>query len=795
MDEQPRHWGEAPLVRPDRGEHNGTTRRKIAVVRLENAGEDRSEPRQRVAAALVQVVLQAERRLGHGIDRAQLAKRVNVAPASLYAYLNGTTLPRGPVFERLLDELRVTGAERGWLTTLRDKAEVAGRVRSAAQKPRGKLPVARQLPIDGARFIGRSDELVRMMAMASGEGTDAARVCVIEGPAGVGKTMLATRVGHLVKDLFPDGQLHADLHGFDRQPPTDPAEVLLGFLFALGTPADAAPPTLAGRAALFRSLLAGQRMLVVLDNAGSSEQVRQLIPSEPRCLMVITSRNRMDSLVAREGAARISLAVLAPPAAADMLAATIGTARVAAEPEAVRDLIDLCSGLPLALSVVASHAADRPTEPLAALVEELHDEGDRLDSLSWPDDDLDLRTIFQWSYDGLTPAAAWLFQMLGLHPTPEIGQAACTALGAPDEPLRPALRELLSANLLTEHSRGRFRMHDLLHAYARELFLRRVPSPQQKGMRRRMLDYYLAAAAAANTSIQPCDAEHREHAGPAPGDYAASMAWFTAECEVLLAMVDHAAEHGFESHAWRLAWACMVYLRRSVRSASRIAVQRVAVAAADRAGDRAARATSSRMLADALGRSRLGAETLTLLAQALAEFEELGDESGALRAHLSFARALDADQKHARAYEHAEAALSLATAIGENMAVADAYASSARQLVNLGRHEAALRRCERAITLYAAAGHAEGEASVLKIVGDAELRHGDPMAAIAAYERSLALDRTLGDRYWAAHALHRLGVAHRRLGCAETADRLNAEAIAELESLHHPDAEALRHTR
>jgi tetratricopeptide (TPR) repeat protein/transcriptional regulator with XRE-family HTH domain len=761
-------------------------------VRLENSGEDWSTPKRRVAAELTSAVLRAERRLGRGLDRTALAKCLNVSPASMYAYLKGTTLPRGPIFERLLDELGVTGVERGWLTTLRDAAEVAYRVAPDKRANQAAPSKPCQLPPDTRHFVGRVNELARLVEIASTPNAGAARVCVIEGTAGVGKTTLATRAGHRVKGLFPDGHLYTDLRGFAATPPVDAAEALLGFLHALGAPSGGIPPALADRVGLYRSLLDGQRVLVVLDNAGSSEQVRPLVPPAPGCLLVVTGRGRMDSLVAREGAVRIPLAVLTLRDAVELLAARVGAARLAAEPDAVRDLVDLCAGLPLALSVVASRLADRPEEPLSELVAELRDTDDRLEPLSSSDTDLDLRTVFRWSYDALTPPAARLFRLMGLHPGPDVGLAACAALADTSKPPRPVLRELASANLLIEQSRGRFRLHDLLHAYARSRALQEDPAEERMEAVRRMLDHYLGAASAANARIQPNDAEDRSDVRPAPGTYADAMAWFTAEHEVLLALAGYAAVHGFESHAWRLAWACMVFLRRSSRNAARIDVQRIAVSAARRVGDRAALAASRRMLADALARSRRAAEVRSLLAAALAAFEDLGDSKGALRTHLSFVRALDAEGDHTRALGHAEAALRLAEADGDRPMLADALAATARQLTHLDQMAIALDRCARALEIYSSTGNTEGKASVLKIVGDAELSCGCPQRAITAYERSLALDRALGDRYWEAHALNRLATAHRRLGDPHTADRLHAEAVAALELLHHPDVAVLR---
>ncbi|AHH98610.1 hypothetical protein KALB_5248 [Kutzneria albida DSM 43870] len=762
------------------------------LVRLENSGENWSTPRQHLAAELTNALLRAERRLGRGLDRSELAKRINVSPASLYAYLNGTTLPRGAVFERLLDELGVIGVERGQLTTLRDAAEVIHRVAPRAQANTAAPSQPHQLPPDTRHFVGRAYELARLTEFASTREHSAARVCVIEGVAGVGKSTVAIRLGHKVKDFFPDGQLYADLNGFAASPPRESADVLFSFLHALGAPTGAIPTSPAGRMALFRSLMHGRRVLVFLDNARSSDQVRPLIAPEPGCLLVVTSRNRLDSLVGREGAVRIPMTVLDPPEAIELLASRIGPERLVAEPDAAHELVVLCAGLPLALSVVASRAMDRPDESLSDLVAELRDTDDRLDPLSSSDGDMDLRTVFNWSYDALSPSAAQLFRLLGLYPGPDISRAGCVALAGDLEECGHALRELLSANLLVERTRNRFHLHDLLREYARGRALQDDTAAERTAAMRRTLDHYLRAAVAANARIQPIDVEERGDPFPAPSTYADAMAWFTVECDVLLAMISYAHANGLESYAWRTAWACMVFLRRSGRHAARVDTQRLAVSAARRVGDGVALATSLRMLADALSRSRQSGDVLSLLSDALMMFEGLGDERGAFRTHLSFVRALDAAGEHVRALEHAEAALRLAEPKEVLPALADALAATARELAHLGRTATALDRSARALELYTAIGNMEGEASILKVVGDAELNCGHPERAITAYERSLALDRALGDRYWEAHALHRLAVAHQLLGDSHTARRLYTAAVLLLESLHHPDADSLR---
>jgi tetratricopeptide (TPR) repeat protein len=763
-----------------------------------------STPHTRMAAELMRAVLRAEQRLRRNLDRAALARRLNVSPASLYAYLNGTTLPRSAVFERLLDELGVSGAERGRLGTLRDEAEMSRRVGPGHEPPHPGAPGPSvrpgQLPPCLQHFVGREAELARLTGLAdAAQAAWTVGICVIHGTAGVGKTTLATTWAHRFKTGFPDGQLHADLRGFDGGPPADPGEALLGFLHALGTSLSEIPPTTDARMTLFRSLLSKRRMLIVLDNGRSTEQVRPLIPAAPGCLVIVTSRDRMDSLVAREGAERISLDVMPHADAEDLLAERLGAERLAAEPESAQKLVDLCASLPLALSLVAARMVDRPDEPLSALVTELQATYDRLDVLASSDADLDIQTVFQWSYDVLSAESARLFRLLGLHPGPDADITTCAALMGTAALPRKALRELVRANLLRERPIGRFSSHDLLRAYARARGRRDDPEMDRANAMRRLLDHHLWAATRANATIQPNEVGEWGRADDVPtgrtpklDTYAQAMAWFAAEHAALRSLIDYAATHGFESHAWRLAWTCMVFLRRTGQHLSRVKVQRAAVHAARRAADPRAEATSLRLLADALARARQGGEVLLLLDEALSIFRALDNDDGRLRTHLSFVRALDAAGDHLRALDHAGRALGLAEAGESRLMLADALAATGRQLTRLARPTDALVVCERASAIYLAEGHTEGMASLLKVVGDAELDAERVQRAIATYQRSLELDRMLGDSYWEAHALSRLATAHERSGDKRTSVRLRGEALAMLDALHHPDASVLR---
>jgi DNA-binding SARP family transcriptional activator len=329
-------------------------------------------------------------------------------------------------------------------------------------KPDG--PTIRQLPAVTSHLVGRRNELRTLDTDEGG------RISVISGTAGMGKTTLALHWAQRSVDRFPDGQLHLDLRGFGpNSTPAQPAEALRTMLRILQVPAERIPADLDGQIALYRSMVADRRMIIVLDNVRDAEQVRPLLPGAPGHAVLITSRNELTSLIAREGARSLSLAAMSADEAREILCHRIGAGRVAAEPGAVDDIVARCAGLPLALAIVSARAAARPHIALETLVWQ-GDGRATLDTFDGGDSSTRIRSVFSWSYRTLTDEAARLFRLLGLHPGPDVTvETAATLAGVSTAQAGRLLAELAGGHLINERAAGRYGLHDLLRAYAADL--------------------------------------------------------------------------------------------------------------------------------------------------------------------------------------------------------------------------------------------------------------------------------------------------------------------------------------
>jgi tetratricopeptide (TPR) repeat protein len=662
--------------------------------------------------------------------------------------------------------------------------------------------VPRQLPAAVARFAGRSGELGVLAGLAEEVASGAGGTVVISaigGMAGVGKTALAVLFTHRVAGLFPDGQLYVDLRGFGPSgDPVPPARVVREFLGALGVAPRAVPADVDAQAGLYRSVLAGKRVLVVLDNARDAAQVRPLLPGSAGCLVVVTSRSQLAGLAAVEGARLLPLGLLTEQEARELLAGRLGAGRVEAEAEAVTELIGLCARLPLALAITAARAAARPEHPLEALAAELRAAGGPLDALDAGEPTASVRAVFSWSYRQLSPAAARLFRLLGIHPGPDISAPAAASLaGVEPAQARHLLAELARAHLVAEHAIGRYAFHDLLRAYAAEQARALDGDAARRAAVGRALDHYLHTAHAAAVLVNPSHTSLRI-APPEPGvtsehlvGQRQALAWFEAEHHVLLAAA-LAAGTGFERHAWQLPLAIGDYLDAGGHWHELAAVARNGLDAATRLGEVGGQAAAHRVLAGAHAQLARYDLAHAHLADSLELYRRLGDQAGQAIVHRTVAWVSDLQERYAETLGHCERALVLFQAVGDQVEQARTLATIGWCHAHLGGHREAREFCQRALALLRERGHRLYQAGIWDTLGYVEHQSGDHVAAVACYERALAMFRDFGDRYCQATVLAHLGDTRHAAGQSQEARRAWQEAVAILDALHHPYAGTVR---
>ena len=662
--------------------------------------------------------------------------------------------------------------------------------------------VPRQLPAATRHFAGRDEAVKALAGLAAeaAEGSPATVISVIHGTAGIGKTTLALHFAHQAAGQFPDGQLYVNLRGFDPAgSPVTPEEALRLLLDALSVPAARVPAGLDAQAGLYRSLLAGQRMLVLLDNARDAEQVRPLLPASPGCLVIVTSRSQLTSLVAVEGAFPQTLDVLADGEAQELLTRRLGPERVAADPGAADELIRLCARLPLALSIAAARTASQPGLSLAGLAGELRDAPGRLDALDAGQAAASVRAVLSWSYQQLDPAAARLFRLLGLHAGPDVSAAAAASMAGVALPgARRGLGELTRAHLLTEHAPGRFSSHDLLRAYAAELAHAADSEAERRAATGRMLGHYLHTAYAASAFLAPVRRPITLAALP-PGvtpehvaDTGQALAWFEAEDRVLMGVMARAADAGFDTHAWQLTWALWRFLDQKGRWhdwTCRRADRPGRHPAARRPGGRG-RCPPAIRLRQRPARQLRGRSCA--LRRALGIHAERGDRAGQGYVHNAFAVVLYHQGRDSDALDQARQALEAYTGTGDEAGRALALNAVGWMYTRLGDHQQALRYCGQAARR-ASRDRQPGRGSrTLDSLGHAHQQLGNHAESVTWYQRALDLYDEIGHRWGYAETLGHLGDAHQAAGDLPKARAAWDVALALLDELSHPDADRIR---
>ncbi|WP_306749652.1 ATP-binding protein [Saccharothrix yanglingensis] len=691
-----------------------------------------------------------------------------------------TPKPTGP------DEPGARNTASGTVAGVVQAGVVHGDVHLHAPRPAAPV-VPRQLPTAPAAFAGREAELAaldRALTTAPDDGDGAAVVITaIGGAGGIGKTWLALAWAHRNLHRFPDGQLFVDLRGFSpAERPTAPGDAVRGFLTALGVAPDRLPPNLAAQAALYRSLVAGRRVLVVLDNAATSEQVVPLLPGSPTCTVLVTGRTRPASLIDRHGARHLPLDVLAHAEAHALLTRRLGGPRVAAEPDAVDTLVGLCGRHPLALAITARHAATRPHVPLAEFADELRELG-----LAMLDHDTDpaasLPAVLSWSLRRLADGQRRVFALLGIAPGPDTDLPAATSLGGlPRTETRRVLHALEDASLLDRHPHGRYSMHDLVRAYAAGL-ADDLAGPARRAALDRVVDHHLHTGFAAarllkphRTSIRldPPVAGARPH--PLP-DHAAALDWLDAHHAHLLAAQRTAA--ALERHAavWQIAWTLHTFHQRRGHRHADLAAWRAAADVADHLPDPATRALAHRLLGRAHAALGQHEQAVLHLHEALAQAERHGNPAQRAHAHNALARVWERRGDDRRALEHARHALDLFRALDQPVWEAEACTAVGWCAARLGDHDTARDHHRAALALHRRHHDPEGEADALDGLGFTDHRTGRHDRAVDHHERALALYRSLGHTTAAAGVLDRLGHPHVALGHRERAREAWREAL------------------
>jgi tetratricopeptide (TPR) repeat protein/transcriptional regulator with XRE-family HTH domain len=811
------------------------------------------------------------KRLAAGLSQEELADRATISVRTISSLERGRSQPYLKTVRLLAEALELTEADRDqFIRAARRLSYGAGGPEPGpASGPRQaathQAPAApHELPAAPTDFTGRLAELKTLAALLAAEprdggdggddGADAwpgdladgtGTVLAIGGTAGVGKTALALYWAHQIAGRFPDGQLYVNLRGYDPDQPVTAADALAGFLRALGVPGPEIPPDPQERAARYRSLLAGRRMLVLLDNAGSVEQVRPLLPGTGSCVTLITSRDALAGLVVREGARRLDLDLLSPAEADVLLARLIGD-RAAADPPATAGLAAACARLPLALRVAAEIVVARPSTSIADLVTGLADRQRRLDLLeAGGDPRTAVRTVFSWSCQHLDPETGRVFRMLGLHPGPDLEPYAVAALaGTTVAQARRRLDLLARAHLIQPAEAGRYGLHDLLRAYARELAAGQDGEDESRAALTRLFDHCLHAAGVAMNQLQPAERHRRpplrppsSPAPPMPGQDEA-QAWLDAQRATLVAVAAYTAEHGWPHHATDLGATLFRYLESGGHYPECTTVQTCARRAARAMGDRAAEATALNHVCVVSLRQGRYREAVGLLQQALALYRENGDRGGQARvlgnlgiADYILGRFPDAIGHHGQAldlyrqigdrigevrtlnnlglvelrlgrYEQATGylrqGLALAFRAGrEPRSEFSGGFSGQYVLANLGvvgwrqgRWRQATDYLQRAVTLCRQAGYQTGEAYALTYLGLVELRLGRYQQAAGLCRQAMALCRDNGEQGGEIEALNALGEVHLAAGRPAAARAQHAAALRLARQLGEPYEEA-----
>jgi tetratricopeptide (TPR) repeat protein/transcriptional regulator with XRE-family HTH domain len=750
-----------------------------------------------------------------GLTQEELAERSGVSVRAIADMERGRTgRPYRRSVSLLADALMLTGDAReelarsarpaaGKLSPPRDQAAGAG----VAGRPR-------ELPADVLAFTGRTAELAELdhqlagrydrdqgdrdLAVADHGGpTPAVVISAVSGAAGVGKTALAVRWAHRARARFPDGQVYVNLRGFSPEQPLTAGDALAGLLRSLGLDGPEIPAEVDERAARYRSLMDGRRILVILDNAATAEQVGPLLPGSPSCAVIVTSRDSLAGLVARHGARRIGLDLLPADEAMGLLRTLIGDG-ADDNPAALARLAGQCARLPLALRIAAELAVARPGVPLASLADELADEQRRLDVLDAGGDPLTaVRAVFSWSCQRLEPSAAWAFGMMGLHPGPDLDAYATAALtGTTVDQARRDLDVLTRAHLAQPTRPGRYSLHDLLRVYARERAEADSTAAGRHAALTQLLDYYLHTTVVAMDALFPAERRRRPSVAapgtPVPEVVApdAARAWLDAERASLVAAAGHAADAGWPGHAARLAGVMFRYLEQAGHFPEIIAIGAHACRAARCAGDRGAEAEALLNLTVVDLRQARYSQAAHQLEQALTLYQEAEDRTGQARALGNLGIAAFKQGSYYRAADCYRQALALYRQTGDRSGEPRTLNNLALIDLRQGRYRQAASRLEQVLAIHQQTGDQSGENNTRASLALAEVHLGHHDRASDYLRQALDLCARTRDPAGRAYALICLATADQRRGRDQDAAARLRQALDIYCELGDPSGEA-----
>jgi tetratricopeptide (TPR) repeat protein/DNA-binding XRE family transcriptional regulator len=711
-----------------------------------------------------------------GLTQEDLAASARISVRSVSDLERGINLTARKDTARLLAEaLNLVGPAREEFEAIARGRAPAGSFSgfSGASGPVDSLPAGspsraagaiRTLPRDAASFTGREPELRRLVAAAASE-AGVVGIHAIGGMAGVGKTALAVHAAHRLADRFPDGQVFLPLHGHTPgQRPVDPEDALASLLLTAGVPASRIPPGLEARTALWRDHLAGKQLLLLLDDAVGSDQVRPLLPGSAGNLVLVTSRRHLTAL---DDVEAINLDVLPPDEAIGLLI------RLAARPElspadaAVAEIARLCGYLPLAIGMLARQLHHHPAWTPADLAADLATERDRLDLMSA--ESLSVAAAFDLSYQDLTADQQRLFRRLGLHPGPDIDVYAAAALDDTSPAVaRRLMADLYDHYLLAEPVRGRYRLHDLIREHARALAAT-DPAADREAALGRLLDYYLSAARAADRHLaqRPATAPAVIVTPPAyVPDLAVreqAVAWMTAERLNLHAIFGYAAASNQPGYATAIAAAMNGFLRRE-HWAEAITVHRAAAELARQAGDLHAEADA---LADLGHLQELTAEFAAATAsitRAIEIYRSIGSQRGEAKALSELGVTERLTGHYAASAASLTAALRLFRSVGDRLGEADALFELGSAQYRTGNLAASMASQTEALAIYRDLGYRRGEAWTLNSLGVTQYAAGNYAAAMASLTQALDLQRLAGNRLGEANTTYELGTVSRLTG-------------------------------